>query len=192
MQSCRAGRGHSAALRSLPRVPWAGGHFFSQMANGKGERASQNQARSIPKAKKVYSLSPLCLQNGMSPRINCSWGEAGAWPFPQIFPWPQCCPGQEGIRLLFSFSPSQGASPGDFFCPSDAPPRSMTDAPGGEGCVIDTRMERLICSCQTGCQSGRYLGPKEKIKADKAFALALGRKLMGARGGKSPAPRAFP
>lgn len=65
--------------------------------------------------------------------------------------------------------------------------RSMPDAP-----VIDAGMARLICSCQTGCQSGRYLGPKEKIKADKAFALALERKLMGARGAKSSVLSAFP
>ena len=163
------------------------------MASGDRARGSQSQARSVPGAKGIYSFSPLCLQKGISPGINYSPGESGLGPRSKfscghrgkgklgcisLFP-----PLREPVRMIFWRRVPIG---------SPSPPRSMTDAPDGEGRVIDARIERLICSCQTGCQSGRYLGPKEKIKADKAFALALGRELMGARGGKSSAPRALP
>lgn len=54
------------------------------------------------------------------------------------------------------------------------------------GRVIDAKIETLICSCQTGRHSGRYLGPKEKIKADKALLSRPGKKANGGKEGESP------
>lgn len=57
---------------------------------------------------------------------------------------------------------------------------------GWGGGVIDAKIETLICSCQTGRHSGRYLGPKEKIKADKALLSRSGKKPNGGKEGESP------
>lgn len=92
-------------------------------------------------------------------------------------PLPNFSPGKEGIRLHFSFRPLSG---GDFLARgARGGPRS---SPRGEGRVPHTGRAALICSSQPGRPSGPYLGPQEKIKADKGLARSAPREKLS--GGK--------
>lgn len=156
-----------ARARRCPSAPPTRGVKIPFPPGCQAEREDPEIHLETPLEQKGSILLSLSPSKKASPGEE-SPGRRGSTPSPQFFPKAA----QEKREFgSFLFPP---LSAGDVSVPMGSPvhSRPVPAAPSGEGRVITAG---LICSSQTGCPSGPYLGPEEKIKADKAFALGLGR-----------------